>query len=44
MNVCPLFGLRLMAAERKWNAEANCCMVRCTRPRLYRIFQSNGAR
>ena len=32
MNVCPLLGLMLMAAERKWKAEANCCMVRWTRP------------
>ena len=37
-------GRRVMEAERKWTAEACCCMLRCTRPRLYRIFQSKGAR
>jgi hypothetical protein len=24
--------LRLMEAERKWKAEAYCCIVKCTRP------------
>ena len=34
MNVWPLLGLRLIEAERKWKAEANCCIVKWTRPRL----------
>lgn len=41
---CPILGRRLMAALRKWKADAYWAILRCTRPRLYRIFQSNGDR
>ena len=44
INNAPIFGLILIAALRKWNADAYCCMVMWTRPRLCLIFQSKGAR
>ena len=40
----PRDGRRLIDAERKWKADAYCCMLKWTSPRLYKIFQSKGAR
>lgn len=40
----PILDWKLMAALRKWKADAYCCIVRWTKPKLYRIFQSKGAR
>jgi len=38
----PMRGRRLIAALRKWKADAYCSMTKWTSPRLYKIFQSNG--
>lgn len=37
-------GLRLIAALKKWKADAYWPVLRCTSPKLYDVIHSNGSR